>query len=510
MPKFKSIFLVCLVLICFEISVSIAKPGAAKKQPIQPPPTSQKAKPAARARVAPARVAPKKAATKVPARIVAAKKTAPPTSRKHVATSQPVPTKRLVKQVKKRSKEDLKKMRKRFLLQQRHQRQNRHKAMDNYRTHLFGKYKLRLVTIDEGDWLFTYFGHNAIMVKSPYYSASRGYNFGTFVVRDVVKLLNQYLQYNLQYWLSVQSESLMLYIYKRENRTYRERILQLTAKEKRVMLEHLREHSKPENKKYQYHHYTNNCSTKIRDAFAKAIGPDFHKYAQQKRGWTYRKHVMRKMKSNIGIMLFMDWGMGPFADKPLTLWEEMFLPDVFEAYVSADFWKNIRGRTLVGRPRRLLTRNKGKPFGWNVRIVVYGFFFFCFLLGLYTFRKRAFRFWLRTFMLFMTLSGAALFFMIFFTKMPEPPKNANVLFFHPFHVFAWWFLARKRWYTAKVTAFLKRYFLAHVALGVMYLFCKLIGQVPLQLNLHYFVFGIGLFGLAFARLRSVPSESPES
>lgn len=367
--------------------------------------------------------------------------------------------------------------------------------------------KVRLVTLDEGDWLFTYFGHNAIL---PYHPKVKNYddayNFGMFSVSNVMGLVHNFLQNTLQYSLDRIREAELINDYKEEDRTYREREILLTVEERRRLLKFLLNHYRPKNRNYHYNHYTSNCSTKIRDALLAAIGPTFRQNAQEKRGWTYRRHIMRKLYPNPVVMVLIDMATGPYADRELTLWEEMFLPDVLENYLASPIWKKQRGRSLVLAPKLRHKRTKAKAWFWHSHRILYGLMLLCLLLGVLVFRKPVFRTLLRLMVFFLATLGCVLFFLVFFTKIPEFSQNANLLVFHPLHWAFWWMLSKKRWHTEKGQVLIKRYLLVHIGLGILYMLLNMSGVVPYQANTHFMLFALGIFGLATYRLLRVPPQ----
>jgi hypothetical protein len=83
----------------------------------------------------------------------------------------------------------------------------------------------------------------------------------------------------------------------------------------------------PENRNYYYHHFKDNCATRIRDILDTATGGQFHAAFGEAPGrFTLRQHVRR----HTWFSPFFDWIlnflMGQDIDTPLTVWQEMFLP----------------------------------------------------------------------------------------------------------------------------------------------------------------------------------------
>jgi len=379
------------------------------------------------------------------------------------------------------------------------------------RTFEMRRYSLDLITIGQGDWLFTYFGHNALHLKDYAHARDINFNFGTFSMHNPIQLIKDYIQFKMRYWVAIESYSYAIRRYTWMNRTFSLRKIFLSNKESITLAKYLYNHAKYENRIYPYHHYKSNCSTKLRDGLALAIGPTFKKYAQQKRGWTYRKHIRDKMRPNPFILLFMDFGMGPMADRPLTWWEDMFLPDQLEAYLAAPFWQKIRHKKLVSTAKIIYKRTKPPSWNWNVYPLIYGQILLILLLAAFFWKKTKFRFFFRLLMFFVAFLGTILAFMMFATKMPEPPNNANILLFHPFHWWVWWKTSSSRWKLESTPRLLRHYFMIHLIIGLIYLILKIFSVVPIQTNLHYFIFmlSISLMAIIYFIIYPYPSSIEE-
>jgi hypothetical protein len=88
---------------------------------------------------------------------------------------------------------------------------------------------------------------------------------------------------------------------------------------------------RPENVRYDYDYYANNCATRVRDALDKALGGVLKKQLEARAArMTYRQQTARLMSQQAWLMLILDLGLGPYADQPLNAWQESFLPMVLQ------------------------------------------------------------------------------------------------------------------------------------------------------------------------------------
>src|SRR5207249_7657865 len=82
-----------------------------------------------------------------------------------------------------------------------------------------------------------------------------------------------------------------------------------------------------ENKYYRYNYYTDNCSTRVRDAIDKAIdGQIKAQLAPRPTGTTFRWHTRRLTRVDALWYTLLNTVLGPATDRPITEWEECFLP----------------------------------------------------------------------------------------------------------------------------------------------------------------------------------------
>ncbi len=234
------------------------------------------------------------------------------------------------------------------------------------------RYGIHVLNMGKGDDLFSRFGHIAVLVSDQRGRIDKVYNFGTFDFSDP-DLQIRYARGYLDYWLSVDSYPALIRRYRYYDRDVWLRTLDLDEEQTLEIKERLEENALPENRVYAYRHYLDNCCTRIRDLLddaldgAVASGRDREPTGRTFRTWTRR--ALTGLPVMQSIILF---SLGPAIDKPITRWDEEFLPEVLVE--DLDRVRNPRtGRTLVKRTRHLIQR-RGPPVGedapgWEVATV---------------------------------------------------------------------------------------------------------------------------------------------
>ncbi len=111
---------------------------------------------------------------------------------------------------------------------------------------------------------------------------------------------------------------------------------------------------------YLYDDFRDNCSTRIRDIFDRALGGRLFSDASHRRGTTYRWHTLRLMQGSVWTMLGVDIALGLPADRPISVWDEMFLPRQLHDYIAGAHLDSPTGaRPLVKSERVLFPSTRG-------------------------------------------------------------------------------------------------------------------------------------------------------
>jgi len=186
--------------------------------------------------------------------------------------------------------------------------------------------RVSLLTFGPGQIYWERFGHNAIVVRNTATGAAVSYNYGIFDF-DEDDFFWNFLRGRMRYSMSANEYADDVDMYAREGRWVVEQELNLSPPQRRALAGHLAWNLRPENAKYRYEYFTSNCSTRVRDAFDQVLGGTINKaLVGPSRGYTYRLYADRLISPDPELLLPMDLGLGPFADKRLSFWDESFIP----------------------------------------------------------------------------------------------------------------------------------------------------------------------------------------
>lgn len=301
--------------------------------------------------------------------------------------------------------------------------------------------QIRLMVVGQGDPLYSLWGHTGIAIKDIESGIDVFYDFGNFNFEDDDFFTNfamgrllyiAWAAYTEQYIFSIKSE----------NRNLKEYVLNLSPDSKINMYKALKNKAKPENRTYLYHHYNDNCSTRIRDYINIAVENQLKAATNYNRGSTFRKSFLRftshrKLSGSLLSLL-----QGPMIDTDVTLWQEMFLPEILGEVVSTFTYTNDKGETipLVTEVNILNSSKARKPLAdvynppyWQVITLAVLFSSFCLYANYKSKRGERTLFAFSSMMagLILGFFGSVILFLAAFTNHSYSFNNMNLFMINP-------------------------------------------------------------------------------
>jgi hypothetical protein len=182
------------------------------------------------------------------------------------------------------------------------------------------------MTMGPGAAVWERFGHNAIWIDDPSARPDTSYNYGLFDFRQENFLL-RFIRGQMWYWMAGFPAEPYARTYVRDNRSVWIQELNLSPRARLELREFLRWNEQPENRFYHYDYYNDNCSTRVRDAIDRVIGGAIEaQTASLPSGTTYRFHTQRLTANDPLIFTGLLLALGEQVDRPISAWQEMFLP----------------------------------------------------------------------------------------------------------------------------------------------------------------------------------------
>jgi hypothetical protein len=190
--------------------------------------------------------------------------------------------------------------------------------------------EVSLITYGPGETYWERFGHDAIEVRDISSGEAINFNYGVFDFNEKNFFLN-FARGRMHYLMDAAPSRLDESFYVESGRSVTRQRLALNAEQAQALRDFLLWNLRPENARYDYDYYADNCTTRVRDALDKALGGIIRRQLDSRPGgMTFRQQTVRLMSAQPWLMLIMDLGLGPYADQPLTAWQESFLPVVLQ------------------------------------------------------------------------------------------------------------------------------------------------------------------------------------
>jgi hypothetical protein len=167
------------------------------------------------------------------------------------------------------------------------------------------------------------------------------YNYGTADFSTPVPLTIDFIRGRAKFWVSTIDRNRMVRAYEREDRTVWRQRLPLSSEQAELVANDLARAVVGDERYYRYHHYDDNCTTRIRDLIDRATGGELKKAAARSGPRpTLRDYTMRGFAGNVPLLVVSDLVLGRAADREIGEWEAMFLPEVlmnaFKKHLGAE------------------------------------------------------------------------------------------------------------------------------------------------------------------------------
>jgi hypothetical protein len=286
--------------------------------------------------------------------------------------------------------------------------------------------EIELYTMGPGNDIFEAFGHATLCVKNDEFPEGACYNYGITDFDSVGKLIWTFVRGKAQFWVARSPLPRVLENYTDADRTIYRQKIPLSEDAAAALARNLEKDLLPENRYYFYHHYKDNCTTRLRDHLDHVTGGLLSRGAGVAYGPTFRELSRKGYAGSAPMLVAVELILGEPADDHASLWQAMFLPDVLRVEVE---------KRLGARPETMNLRRGPIPDG-NLMLGQYALFGIAFALGLLallgTGRSRGWRrFALVAVGLLLGLVGLAFYVVALLSVMPEMRRNELLLVFMP-------------------------------------------------------------------------------
>ncbi len=219
--------------------------------------------------------------------------------------------------------------------------------------------RIGVITMEPGQEFWERFGHDAILVQDTGKGTAISYNFGFFDL-DEPGFVGNFVRGRMMYYLVALPVDEDLSAYRQEGRGVTLQWLDFSDGQAQAIAAKLADNARPEKSRYRYDYFTANCSTRVRDALDDALGGQLkQQLAGRSQGNTWRTESVRLAWPAKWMAFGFHLGLAGAADRPLSRWEEAFIP--MRLRDSLREVKLTDGRPLVAEEQILLPHRISLP-----------------------------------------------------------------------------------------------------------------------------------------------------
>jgi len=197
------------------------------------------------------------------------------------------------------------------------------------------KTRVNLMTVGSGEALYSRYGHTMLRVIDPSNNLDYLVNWGIFDYSDPL-FIPKFFRGVMIYQLGFTGTGPTIDYYRDvERRPIVESELILTVRQKRKLFDKIFWNALPQNYKYPYQYFRNNCATITRDYIDEVLGGALKaEYQEVSAGVTYRVYSRQNFASHTIVGWGLDVLFNSDTDRILSRWEEMFYPPRLREYLA--------------------------------------------------------------------------------------------------------------------------------------------------------------------------------
>ena len=221
--------------------------------------------------------------------------------------------------------------------------------------------EVSVLTFGPGQSLNDSFGHNGFRIKDKTKGIDVVYGYGEYDF-DAPNFYLKFARGKLNYLISKNNFSDVFHFYSSYNRSIDEQVLNLSLEEKQKLFDFLENNYKPENRRYKYDFFYDNCATRIRDVTQTTSKSTINFTAPNPKRFeskTFRQLIQEHLDYNSWGSLGIDVALGSVIDREAELEAYMYLPKYIHSFFDV---ATLNGeRKLIKSSSNLYKQKAEKP-----------------------------------------------------------------------------------------------------------------------------------------------------
>ncbi len=350
--------------------------------------------------------------------------------------------------------------------------------------------EISVLTVGPGPQINDAFGHSGFRIKDSTLGLDLVFNYGVYDF-EAPNFVLKFARGKLNYLIGVNRFDNFFRAYAGQNRSVKQQTLNLSQSEKQKLYDLLVENYLPENRRYLYDFFFDNCATKIKDVANQAVnGAIIFNIPEDYQEATFRTLIQNNLHWNTWGSLGIDCALGAVVDIKATPEQHMFLPENIHRFfhtasLSESNTPLIKGNQLLYKQRAV---KKESNFILSP-IVIFGIIGLIILLITY----RDYRLGRQTkvldiFLFGITgLVGIGILLLWFATDHESTHQNYNLLWANPLNLIGLFQLLKK-----PIKTWFKRYLKFLIILLLLMVFHWIVGVQVFALGLIPFLIALTL------------------
>jgi hypothetical protein len=320
-----------------------------------------------------------------------------------------------------------------------------------------------VLTFGVGDVIFERWGHTAICLR--YHQPEHSpvcFNYGVTDFDDHTGLVWRFVRGNQEFWSEPSATQTLISFYRDEDRDIWIQTLLVDEAQARTIEARLWRDVDEDNRGYIYDHFTDNCTTRIRDVIDDATGGALRKNSDVIYPLSRRQLGAPGLEETPLLLGATDFLLGRTMDAPLTVWEAMFHPDVLRKQLESQLGAVPRVENAQQVARAVYGGPSGRVMWFGIALV------FTALLGLGVWKARVARGALIAASLYLGLWGLVIYVAVIVSTIPALRWNEVLCVLVPLDLMMPWLSRERRVRYARVRVAGLLLVSALCALGVLH------------------------------------------
>lgn len=303
--------------------------------------------------------------------------------------------------------------------------------------------KISLMTVSP--WTgaaYSLYGHTVLKVEDDSTGVDACFNYGYFDSSQP-NFIYHFVRGETDYVLGATSYQEFISENKMKGLEVIEQELNLSVNQKQKLWEDLYINALPENRKYRYNYFFDNCATRPRDMIETVVDKTIV-YPDTKEDETFRDFIHECVHEFAWMQFGIDLLIGADADKNMTKREKMFLPfHLMKAFEGANIKNNDSADTPLVKSTEIILAsdkqdNNVSELGFlNPLPVSFALLIISLTVSFLHIRfkiKRLPQIYDTLLFLLAGLAGSIITFLVFFSEHPATSPNWNLAWLHIFHL----------------------------------------------------------------------------